>query len=147
MQRYFLMLYQGLRPKVFYWEIVNTVRKVLIVAISVFLSTVPIIYAGTSAVLLLLLFVRIQMKLNPYKLDLNNKLEIDAIITGGVTLFCGIMFSSDDEDLAFVVVLLLIVLIFMNIKFMMLWGFYMALTMATKYKTAHSIFMMLGVGR
>ena len=31
MKKYFLLLYQGLRPEVFYWEIVNTLRKFMIV--------------------------------------------------------------------------------------------------------------------
>ena len=35
MQNYFLMLYQGLKDNVFYWELVNTLRKVILVSINV----------------------------------------------------------------------------------------------------------------
>jgi len=38
-KKYFLMLYQGLRKETFYWELVNTLRKFLIVGFNVFLST------------------------------------------------------------------------------------------------------------
>lgn len=85
--RYFLLLYQGLRPKVFYWELINTVRKVSMVAINVFMSTVPLVYGATTAVLVLIALVRLQLRLNPYKNHLNNRLEVDAMVTGGATLF------------------------------------------------------------
>lgn len=86
-QRYFLLLYQGLRPKVFYWEIVNTLRKVCIVAVNVFMSTLPLTYSGITAVIILLVFIRLQLRLQPYKLNTNNILEIQAAETGGLTLF------------------------------------------------------------
>jgi uncharacterized membrane protein len=87
MQRYFLMVYQGLKPKVFYWELINTLRKVLLVAISVFMSTLPIMYPALTAVIVIVGLIRLQLRLNPYKNDANNKLEIDAMVTGGATLF------------------------------------------------------------
>jgi hypothetical protein len=86
-QRYFLLLYQGLKPKVFYWEIVNTLRKVSIVAVNVLMSTLPITYSGLTAVLILIFFIRLQLRLHPYKLEINNTLEIEAVVTGGSTLF------------------------------------------------------------
>ena len=38
-KNYMLVLYQGLRPNVYYWEFVNTLRKSLVLAVSVFMST------------------------------------------------------------------------------------------------------------
>lgn len=86
-QRYFLMLYQGLRDKIFFWEIINTFRKVSMIAINVFMATVPLVYTAITAVLILITLIRVQMRLHPYKNELNNKLEIDAMVTGGATLF------------------------------------------------------------
>lgn len=122
-QRYFLLLYQGLKEKIFFWEIINTLRKVSMVAINVFMSTVPLIYAALTAVIVLVGLIRLQMGLHPYKNELNNKLEIDAMVTGGSTLFCGVLFASDDDDLAAVILLVLIVIIILNIKFLMHWAF------------------------
>ena len=48
------MLYQGLKDKVFYWELINTIRKSLMVAINVFMSTVPLVYTAVTAVLALI---------------------------------------------------------------------------------------------
>lgn len=96
MQKYHLMLYQGLKDKVFYWELVNTLRKVLMISINVFMSTIPLVYAAITAVLLLIGLIRLQLSLHPYKLELNNIIEIEAMITGTATLFCGVLFISDD---------------------------------------------------
>lgn len=82
-----LMLYQGLKDKVFYWELVNTIRKSLMVAIMVFMSTVPLVYSAITAVLTLVGLIRLQLRLSPYKLDLNNKLEVEAMVAGTATLF------------------------------------------------------------
>ena len=86
-QKYMLMLYQGLKDKVFYWELINTIRKSLMVAINVFMSTVPLVYTAVTAVLALIGLIRLQLRLHPYKFDLNNKLEVEAMITGTATLF------------------------------------------------------------
>mmetsp|Transcript_3923 Transcript_3923/g.4790 ORF Transcript_3923/g.4790 Transcript_3923/m.4790 type:complete len:153 (-) Transcript_3923:40-498(-) len=86
-QRYMLILYQGLRRKVFYWELVNTARKVVMVAINVFMSTAPIIYSSVTAVLVLIGLIRVQLRLKPYKNPLNNDLEIESMVTGSATLF------------------------------------------------------------
>ena len=81
------MLYQGLKPKAYYWEIVNTIRKVLMVAINVFMSTLPLTYTAFTAVISLLFLIRLQIRLSPYKERLNNELEIEAMIAGTATLF------------------------------------------------------------
>lgn len=86
-QSYFLILYQGLRQKVYYWEFVNTVRKIMMVAINVFMSTLPLTNAALSAVVFLMILIRIQIYLQPYKINLNNELEIEASIAGTTTLF------------------------------------------------------------
>ena len=93
------------------------------VVISVFMSRLPLIYPAMLAVLILIGLVRLQMRINPYKLDLNNTLEIESIVTGSATLFCGVMFISDDDSLAGLVVFVLIVIIFLNAKFILFWAF------------------------
>lgn len=75
-QRYFIVLYQGFKSDKFYWEIVNTLRKVIVVSINVFLSRFESFYKGVTAIILLLFMIRIQMRLQPYKLSANNELEL-----------------------------------------------------------------------
>ena len=146
-QRYLLLLYQGLKEKWFYWELVNTLRKILMVAINVFLSTMPLIFSATTAVLVLVALIRIQIRLKPYKNELNNELEIDSMVTGTATLFWGVLFISDDNKFAAIVLAILIVLILINVKFLFHWWFWMSYTFIGKYKICHSIFVILGTSK
>jgi len=50
MKKYLLILYQGLRPQAFYWEIVNTFRKFMILTFNVFLSTYSANYRVLSSI-------------------------------------------------------------------------------------------------
>ena len=43
-KRYYLLLYQGLKPKVYYWEFINTMRKFLVLSLVVFLSQFSLFY-------------------------------------------------------------------------------------------------------
>ena len=144
-QRYMLMLYQGLKDRVFYWELVNTTRKILMIAINALLSTLPLIYSAISAVIVLIALLRIQIRLKPYKQELNNKLEIEAMITGTSTLFWGVLFVSDTQNFSAISTLILIVIIIMNIKFFLLWLLWMTYTLIDKHEIFHSIFRILAI--
>lgn len=84
---YLLLVYQGLKRKTFYWEFVNTLRKVLLLSFDTILSFIPINYRVFLAAILLIGIIRLQMYLKPYQVELNNNLEIRAIIAGMMTLF------------------------------------------------------------
>jgi len=45
-QKYFIVLYQGFDDRRYYWEIVNTLRKIVVVIINVFLANYNIFYKG-----------------------------------------------------------------------------------------------------
>ena len=81
-KQYYLILYQGLTRKVFYWEFINTLRKVLIISINSILSVVLITYRIMLSLILLIIVFRLQYWLEPYKLKSNNEVEIQAIIAG-----------------------------------------------------------------
>jgi len=49
-KKYLLILYQGLRKETFYWELVNTLRKFLILAFNAFLSTYSANYRIIGAI-------------------------------------------------------------------------------------------------
>ena len=95
-KEYMLILYQGLKPKSFYWEFINTLRKGLILWCSVFLSTYSPIYQTLFSVGILIGIMRLQQFLKPYKYYINNDLELSAINAGVATLFSGIIFSQEN---------------------------------------------------
>ena len=81
------MLYQGLKLDRFYWELINTTRKSILLSLPVFLSTESLNYKVLSATLVMIINLRIQQKLEPYKADENNSLEYNEILTGSLTIF------------------------------------------------------------
>jgi len=82
-KEYFLILNQGLREKHFYWEFVNSLRKVLILLSFVFPTNFQIIFSTS----LLIITWRIQNYLQPYKNKEKNDIEMFGINVGIVTLF------------------------------------------------------------
>ena len=86
-KKYYLILYQGLTEKVFYWEFVNTVRKVLLITFNSILSILSIMYRLLLCIIVLIIVERLQKRLNPYMLNENNEIEIKAIVAGTILLF------------------------------------------------------------
>lgn len=121
-KKYFLLLYQGLKPKAFYWEFINTIRKIIMPAFNVFLAAIAGFYRAMIAIMVLVLLFRLQHKIQPYKLQENNLLEMLAIITGMITLFGGILFLDDSEDsVPGLQLFALVIIVFTNIYFIFRW--------------------------
>ena len=81
-----------------------------------------------SLVVVLLVFYRIQIKLQPYKLNLNNSIERLEMTTGMFTLFGGILFTDFDQKQDTLNSIVLILIIIVNINFILNWFFMMLCT-------------------
>ncbi|CAI2378749.1 unnamed protein product [Moneuplotes crassus] len=92
-KQYFLILYQGLKKDKFYWEFVNTARKILILVI----FPLPTLIKMMVAIMILTILARLQIKLQPYNDVENNKIEILATSAGIITIFSGLLYSQPDE--------------------------------------------------
>ena len=106
-KQYFLILYQGLRPQAYYWEFVNTLRKVLILLILTALILFDPFYRILIAVIILVVTIRLQIYLKPFKVEKNNKIELMAVSVGCITLFSGVIFTQNDDHLPMFNILLL----------------------------------------
>ena len=115
-KQYLLILYQGLKKDKFYWEFVNTLRKVILLFVLMLSDTLKVLFSAT----LLYLTIRLQFYLKPYKEEYNNKLEILALTAGLVTLLSTVIFISD-ESVGFINLCLLIFIILINAKFLLEW--------------------------
>lgn len=125
-KKYFLVLYQGLKPEVFYWEFVNTLRKIIMPLLNVVLSRANSFYSAIVAIIVLIILFRVQQNLHPYRLEENNQIEILAIITGMVSLFGAVVFfdnigGTDVEDVEFLQTFSLMVILLINIYFVLRW--------------------------
>ena len=133
-QRYFIVLYQGLKSDKFYWELVNTLRKVLIVCSNVFLAQYPMFYKGVLAIIIIILMYRLQLYLRPYKLEENNEVENLSYLASCVTLYGGLLFINEEERGNEVIDLMAFILIVLfNAKFLILWA-YLMLKTQNKYE-------------
>ena len=123
-KKYYSILYQGLTRKVFYWEFINTIKKVVIISVNTILSVISVIYRLLLCIILLVIVERLQQRLKPYKLEKNNDIEIKAIIAGTTVLFLGLIFeeSAEDNHPEFNTVGLIIVVIY-NSVFLLQWTY------------------------
>mmetsp|Transcript_8007 Transcript_8007/g.7089 ORF Transcript_8007/g.7089 Transcript_8007/m.7089 type:complete len:294 (+) Transcript_8007:200-1081(+) len=115
-KQYFFILYQGLKMKHFYWEFVNSCRKVFILICLL----LPPLYKILVPSAILIFTWRLQKKLNPYKKIENNEIEILAVNVGTVTLLSGMVFNSEDSknSLNFMI---LPIIISLNVIFLAKW--------------------------
>ena len=118
---YFLILQQGLKPDKFYWEFVNTLRKVLILFSLVFNKTITI----TISLIILVVSARLQVYLKPYKKSANSKVEFLALMAGVATIISGVIFSQKNQIDSLNSVILIIMIV-VNLKFVLEW-FYLLL--------------------
>ena len=61
-KRYYLMLYQGLKEDWFYWEFINTVRKLVILWMNSLLSTFSLFFRLLPLTLMFTMFFRLQLR-------------------------------------------------------------------------------------
>ena len=116
-KHYLMILYQGLKPSIFYWEFVNSVRKVFILSVlvisnnslKVVLSSIMLIVTG-----------RLQTYLRPYRNEEHNKVELYAIIAGVVTILSGLVFIQKDEVVLLNICILIVILV-LNVLFIFNW--------------------------
>lgn len=131
---YMLILYQGLKTEKFYWEFVNTIRKVCLLIVLLLSDTMKIL----CSVVLLVSTARLQIYLKPYKDDQNNTLELLAISAGLITMVSSLIFLQEDAVSVLDLLVLVVVVIF-NAKFLIDWFYRMVQTLSPKSKFLRAV--------
>ena len=72
-------------------------------------------------VLLLLAFFRLQIKLEPYKLSRNNKLERKEFIAGLLTMFGGTLFVDQKNKVELINLIVFVLVVAINMHFILYW--------------------------
>ena len=139
------MLYQGLKFDKFYWEFFNTLRKLLLLSISVLMSSLSLYLRSLAATIVLIIIFKIQNKLNPYRSMTNNRLESCEILTGAMTTFSLIIFQDQENSVTVINLIVVVygklykilsetkmmlnfIVIILNTRFMLLWTYFMLQT-------------------
>ena len=128
-----LILYQGLKQKRYYWEFINTLRKVLILmSFSLFITFAPF-YRLMAAIIVLWVTFRVQTHLSPYKEDKNTNIENLAILSGALTLYSGLVFTSENEQNSLLNAIILVFVLLYNLAFIFKWTYLFVLCMSERY--------------
>ena len=144
-KQYMLILYQGLKPEKYYWEFFNSLRKVLILMSFSLLITYRPSYGIMIAIVMLLLTFRVQIRLNPYKKNEYNNIEILALLTGSLTILSGLIFTSDENQIAILNMLILIIVIVFNVSFILKWLYLLILCLSEQYKIFQYILIVFDI--
>ena len=133
-RKVFLVLYQGLKQSAFYWEFVNTLRKVVLVFLNAFFSMFSVYYTGLMSVWFLFIMTWVQVRVDPYEDERYNKVEIRALVAGTMTLFSGILFDQEGSESQHPTLILIVVilLILVNLSFVIEWIYIFILTLNIK---------------
>ena len=142
-----LILYQGLKPDRYYWEFVNSLRKVLLLMSFSLLITYKPAYRIVVGVIILIITFRVQVRLNPYKKNEYNNNEILALLTGSLTILSGLIFTSDEEQNTILNVLTLTFVIIFNIIFIFKWSYLLILCLSEQYKLFQYMVLLIDVIR
>jgi hypothetical protein len=116
----FGFLYTGYQPQQYYWEFLILYRKILIIIFAVFFTNISIPVQALCVMLVLIVSFILQMKKNPYVTPVLNDLELRGILTGTLTIYCGLFFltSSMESDTK---IGLFAVIILANAYFIVYW--------------------------
>ena len=132
--KYFLILYQGLKRKTFYWEFVNTLRKIILVIILMAPGEMRIVLS----VFVIISSARIQIFIQPYTDPENNKVELYAISAGLVTLMSSLVFSRD-ESIGYLDLFIMIVVFILNSIFILEWSYRVLVSARSRHKVLQSV--------
>ena len=129
-KQYFLILYQGIKIDYFYWEFINSGRKIMILMSFLLPSTFGIIVS----IFLLIIVWRFQNYLKPYKEAKNNYIEMFGINVAIITLICGHIYNQDYETNTEILdSILLFIMLILNIIFIILWLGLLIISLGEKY--------------
>ncbi|CAI2379704.1 unnamed protein product [Moneuplotes crassus] len=133
-KQYFIIIYQGLKPECFYWEFINTLRKILVLCCLL----MPHKFKILLAVFILVATGRLQQSLKPYKNTQNNNLEYMAIIAGVFTILSSFVFLESDS-IQFLNFLVIITLFLLNALFLSNYLFLLCQIYQDKYQIARFV--------
>jgi len=130
--RYILLLYQGLKHERYYWELCNTARKCILLALHVFIPDDLKILKALFGVFTLFIFSTMQARINPFKISVISRLgkltylkyiENREMLSSLLTLYGGLIFVQNTKSLVFINIIFFIVILIFNIRFIVLWAF------------------------
>lgn len=91
-------LYKGYRADWYFWEFVILYRKILLVCVSVFLTTVSIVVQALSMLAVILACLFVQLYVKPFLGTTFNPLELKALLASLITIYAGLYFQTNSTE-------------------------------------------------
>ena len=103
-----------------------------------YLLYIQLFYRILSSTIILVISIRLQIDLQPYKKEENNKIELFAITVGSITLFSGVAFEDQSGE-STLQNLILAFVFFVNIIFILNWLYLFSKCMGEDYKIFNKV--------
>ena len=120
----FGFLFNGYKHSKFFWEFIILYRKILMICISVFMTNSSTLVQALTVILVLFIALYLQFTQKPYNCKELNNMELEAIITATITIYCGIYYLSNAIDIYSGSILFIIILCG-NLYFLVYWLYYL----------------------
>jgi hypothetical protein len=117
-------LYNGYKPRLYYWEFVISLRKVVIITCSVYLLPISPQMQSLPILLILTLSFILQIKVKPFVSEDLNRLEAISIFIGIVTIYFGMYYLLVNIGTSLEYFIFTMILI-SNVIFVTLWMKYL----------------------
>ena len=98
-----------------------------------------------TGTIIVLIILRIQIYLHPYKDEQNNKIEIQGTLAGMFTLFCGIIFIEKEDTIKHFNIFMAILMFMFNLSFIMSWTYLFIVSWNIKNVTFNKILSLFGM--
>ena len=121
----FGFLFNGYKSDTFFWEFVILYRKILMICVSVFLNQVSTMVQALTIIFVLFIALYLQYSLKPYKIKQLNFMELEAVTTATLTIYCGLYYLSGGIG-EYLQTLLFVFILGGNLYFIAYWLYYMS---------------------
>ena len=99
-------------------------RKILLLSIHVFISDEQKILKALFGSVILFVTWMFQARKKPYKIGIITELESREMMSSILTLYGGLVFVQEDEKLQALHIIIFILVVIMNLRFLILWVFW-----------------------
>ena len=113
-------LYTGYIVSRYYWEFVIMYRKMVIIAMAVFLTSVSPSFQALGVLLVLMVSLVVHVYSSPYNVNVLNQLEKRSILVSAVTLYCGLFYMTEQLGYASQMALF-VAIVMVNLYFLVTW--------------------------
>lgn len=134
-------LYLGYKPRLYFWEFIIMYRKIITLAVTMLPDSQKL---AKGVIVLFITTVSLAYHINerPFIVNKLNEIEYSAILVSAVTIYVG-LFYLDDSFGEGMKAFFFIVILFTNIRFFLIWLYYIMQLLSIKYRSNTKVIVLL----